>query len=209
MRIFCLNLFGLKNPFWLLINRLKYTRIWFWFQISQDIPLFVPSTLSQFSNRFILCILSINTVSFRIFHEYAQRKSDQRFIFSPCILISVYEPIHSAYSRYTVRTDSFMYLGGTYPKKKFKYLEYNYFLHSFIRDLCFHALVHVHVRVYVLVHYFKKRSDNNQEQIVFCSSLTKNNCFRVFWLYVEWPSNLNISANLIFNQNNFWSESGE
>jgi hypothetical protein len=129
--IFLFKWFGQTNSSSLLINILRYFR--FLFRIRRDIRLFVHSTYSQYTYRFIPRILSIRTDSFRVFSVHDQIHSTysqytNRFI--PHILsiqtakfisniyliprifriridffhvFSVYEQIHSAYSQYTNR----------------------------------------------------------------------------------------------------------
>ncbi len=69
------------NPFRLLINVLKYFR--YSFRICRDFQLFVHSAYSQYTYRFVPCILSIQTDSFRLFSVM------NRFI--PCTVFSVFQ----------------------------------------------------------------------------------------------------------------------
>jgi hypothetical protein len=119
MRFFSFKWVGQTNPSRLLINILKYFR--FWFRIRRDIWLFVHSGVYyQYMNRFrfVPCILSIRTDSFRVFSVYEQQNLVRRFI--SFRVFSVYEQILSVYSQYTnrfiprilsIRTDSFRVFG--------------------------------------------------------------------------------------------------
>ncbi len=123
MRFFSLKWFGQITPSGRLTNVLKYFS--FQFQICRDIRLFVHSAYSQYTHRYVLCILSIRTDSSCIIpvckqiHSVnnAQRNSIQRFA-----SFSVQEQIHSAYAiaQYTniliplilsLCTDSFCVIG--------------------------------------------------------------------------------------------------
>jgi hypothetical protein len=119
MRFFGFKWFGQTNPSRLLINILKYFR--FLFRIRQDILLFVHSAYSQYTYRFIPCILCVQTDSFRVFSVYrfiwrilsirTAKFSLNNYLIPPILRIrrdsfhifSVYKQIHSAYSQYTNR----------------------------------------------------------------------------------------------------------
>jgi hypothetical protein len=136
-----------KNRCGLGINQLKY--FWFWFRICRDIELFAHSMYYQDMCRFIPCIISNETDSFRIFaiihkisfrvcSKYAQRKSIWKFI-SFCVF-SVDVQIHLASYQYIYeQTDSvssqhkykFILLIQQITPQKIEYSELNCFVHSF------------------------------------------------------------------------------
>jgi hypothetical protein len=71
----------------------------------------IRSVYSQYRYRFILCILSIWTDSFRVFSVYKQQISSKIYVILHILrihtdsfhLFSVYEQIHFAYFQYTYR----------------------------------------------------------------------------------------------------------
>jgi hypothetical protein len=122
MRFFGFKWFGQTNPSSLLINMLGniFSRYLTFCAFSVfSVYAQIHSAYSQYTNRFIPHILSVQTDSFRVFSVYEQRNLVQRFssfcivyiyctyLFFPRILsiqtdlfrvFSVYVQIHSAYS---------------------------------------------------------------------------------------------------------------
>jgi hypothetical protein len=95
--IFWFKVVGQTNPSGLLMNVLKY--LLFWFQIRQDIQLFIQSAYSQYTNRLFPRILGIQTVSVRLFSVYPQIHS--AYSANTRIEIPFEDLSQSAYSPYT------------------------------------------------------------------------------------------------------------
>ncbi len=95
MKFFCFNWFGQRNPSRRLINHLKYFLCWFqirqdiWFSTSPQIlsiHMYIEIHSAYSQNRKSLCVFSVCAVSFRVFHEYAE-KIHSKIHLIRCILI--------------------------------------------------------------------------------------------------------------------------